>query len=133
MESGGAATGQSALERELIGVLEPSPSRQAMSNAGERNSKWGENFGEVVCCGFPFHIGTECEDYFGRTVFFDSTKKRFDAELLGTDVVEWREASAQGVVKPAKNAAAFEREDIGRLFDHAEFLVLPSGLGADAA
>ena len=104
-----------------------------MGDAGEGNSKWGENFGEVVRRGFPFHIGTECEDYFGRTAFFDSTKKRFDAELLGTDVVERREASAQSVVKPAKNAAAFKRENVGRLLHNAEFLALPSGLGADAA
>jgi hypothetical protein len=66
-------------------------------------------------------------------VFFYSSEERFDAELLGTDVVEWREASTQRVVKPAKNAAAFERKDIGRLFDHAEFLALPCGLRADAA
>ena len=104
-----------------------------MGDAGEGNSKWGENFGEVVRRGFPFHIGTECEDYFGRTAFFDSTKKRFDAELLGTDVVERREASAQGVVKAAKNAAAFEREDVGRLLHNAEFLALARGLRADAA
>jgi hypothetical protein len=103
-----------------------------MGDAGEGNSKWGDDFGQVVRRGLSFHIGAECEDYLGRAVFFDSAEKRFDAELVGTDVVEWREASAQGVVKASKNSAAFERENIGRLLHDAEFLVLPSGLGADA-
>ena len=109
MESGGAAAGQSALKRELVGVLESAPSRQAMRDAGEGNSKRSENFGEVVCRRLAFDIGTECENHLGRAVFFYSSEKRLDAELLRTDVVEWRESSTQRMVKPAKNAAALER------------------------
>ena len=131
-ESGGAATGQCALESELVGVLESAARGEAVGDAGEGNSKWGDDFGQVVRRRLSFHIGAECEDYLGRAVFFDSAEKRFDAELVGTDVVEWREASAQGMVKAAENSAAFERENVGRLLHDAQFLALSRRLGADA-
>ena len=104
-----------------------------MRDAGEGNAKRREDFGEVVRRRLAFDIGAERENHLGRAIFFDPPEKRIDAELLGTDVVERREASTQRVVKPAKNAAAFERENIGRLLDDAEFFALPRGLRADAA
>jgi hypothetical protein len=116
----------------LVGVFESPASGETVGDAGEGNSKRGDDFGQVVRRRLSFDIGAECEDHLGRAVFFDSAEKRFDAELVGADVVEWREASAQGVVKPSKNSAAFERENVGRLLHDAEFLVLPSGLGANA-
>jgi hypothetical protein len=104
-----------------------------MGDAGEGNSKRGDDFGQVVRRGLPFDIGTECKDHFGRAVFFNSAEKRFDAELVGADVVEWGKASAQGVVKAAENSAAFERENVGCLLHDAELLALANWLGADAA
>jgi curli biogenesis system outer membrane secretion channel CsgG len=37
------------------------------------------------------------------------------------------------VVKPSKNSAAFERENVGGLLHDAELLALANRLGADAA
>jgi hypothetical protein len=48
-------------------------------------------------------------------------------------VVEGSEASAEGVVKTAKGAAALEREDVGGLFHDAELASLSVGVAADLA
>lgn len=114
-------------------MLKPAASRQAVCDAGYGNALRSENLGEVVRCRLAFHIGAECQNDFRGAVFFDPMKKRINAELFGADVVERRESSTQRVVKSTKNTAAFERENIGCLFDYAEFFSLPSGLRADAA
>ena len=56
-----------------------------------------------------------------------------DAELVGADVLERGDAAAERVVKAAKGAGAFQRQDVGRLLDDAEERRVAVGVGADFA
>ena len=133
MVSGGTSPIQGPLECKLIGVLKSAAGWKTVRYAGKGNSRRHKKFCQIIGGRFPFNIGAEGEDHFGGPVFFNPAEKRLNAELLGAYVIERSESTTQGVVKPAKNAAAFQRENVGCLLNHAEFLALSRGLQANPA
>jgi len=53
--------------------------------------------------------------------------------LIRTDVIEGSETSAEGVVKAVKRARAFERKNVGGVFDDADLFAPPLVNFADFA
>jgi hypothetical protein len=112
----------------LIGVLKPSPGREAVGDTGGANAKRGENFDKVVGGGLAFDVGAEGEDNLGGRFQANALDEAGDTKLIGTDVVQRSEAATQGVVEASENATALERKDIGGLLDNADFASLSGGL-----
>ena len=117
-------TGEGALERKLVRMLQSAASGQAMSDAGRADVQGREDFRKVVRRCLAFHIGAQCEDDFRRVFFADSLEQRGNSQLSGADVLEWRKPSAKRVVEALKDPAALERKDVGGLFDDANFFPL---------
>lgn len=130
---GGAATGEGALESELVGVFESAAGWEAVGDAGDWNSERLEDLDEVVRGGLAFDIGTEGEDEFGGVLRADALDEGGDAELGGADVVEGGEAAAKGVVEAAEGPATLEGQNVGGLLNDAEFSALAIRVAADAA
>jgi len=111
--SGWTATGEGALECELICMLQPPSGWEAMGDAGRSDVQGREDFREVVRCGLAFHIGAQCKDDFGGFLDAESFKKWFDAQLRRADMVKWSEASAEGVVQTLKHSTSLQWQDVG--------------------
>lgn len=79
---------QRLVERELIGVIEATTSREALGEAGDGDAGGAQKIGDVAGGGFAFDIGTEGEDDFLGIEGFDAFDERFEAQILGCDVVE---------------------------------------------
>lgn len=114
-------------------MLESAARGKTMSYAADAHAKWRENFDEVVCGGLAFHIGTEGEDNLDGIFERNAICELLDPELIRTDVIEGSEASAEGVVKAVKRARAFERKNVGGVFDDADLFAPPLVNFADFA
>ena len=112
----------------MVGVLESPAGGKAMGDPCDGDAEGSEDIGEVVSGGLAFDIGAERKDDFTGVFLADALDKRIDAELGGADMIERSEASAEGMVKAAKDSAALEWKDVGGLFDDAEFASLAIGV-----
>ena len=111
---------QRLVERELIGMVEAAAGGEALGEAGDGNAGGAQEIGDVAGGGLAFDIGSEGEDDFLGVEGFDAFDERFEAEVLGGDVVERGQFAAEHVVEAVEGAAAFEAEHVGGLFDDAD-------------
>ena len=128
---GWAASGEGALEGELVGVLKPAAGRETMSNAGGANSERGEDFDEIVCGGLAFNVGTQSQDDLGGRFQANPLDEADDTKLIGTHMVEGSEAATQGVIQTGEYSTALKGKDVGGLLDDADFAPLSRGLLAN--
>ena len=117
----------------MVGVLKPSASRETVSDTGGPNAERSEDFDKVVRGGLAFDVGAEGQDNLGGRLVTNALDKADDTKFIGADMVQRSEATTQGVVEAGENTTAFERKDIGRLLDDADFASLSGRLLANLA
>ena len=84
----GPAMSEGPVEGDLIGLLDTASSRQSLGDTGDKNSGWGEHFGQVMGRRLPFDIGPKGENHLGGTLLPDTFHQFGDAKLLRADPVE---------------------------------------------
>jgi hypothetical protein len=117
---GPGASGEGAVEGELVGVFEAASCGEALSQSRDRDWFSAEHIDDVSTGGFSFDVGAEGkDDLLGRAVP-DTFEERFNPEGIRTHVIQGGDPAAQTMVKAPECAGTFQGKDVGGLFDHAE-------------
>src|SRR5690606_5851840 len=90
-----AAAGKGALESQRVSVFQSTAGRKSVGDAGDSHSERREHFGDKMRGRLTFHIGTKGQDDLAGRVGLHAGDEFANAELIGADVVERRQASAQ--------------------------------------
>ena len=104
---------------------------EAMGQLGNADRKGFEPFGDVMGGGLAFEGGVHGEHDLVDAALGDAADEAVDAEVLGADPLERRQAPAEHVVTAGEEARAVERPEVGDLLDHAQHLIVAAGVLAD--
>ena len=103
-----------------VDEFEAGTGSDAGGKAGDLHAESGKFLGQIESGGFAAGIGSETEDDFGHLVLLGPLEESGKFQLFGTDSVQRGKKSAKDMILAFKGAGAFEIQDIGRVFDHAE-------------
>ena len=82
------------LQRQFVGRFQTRARRQTARDTRERYGFVFQKINKIVRGRFAFDIDRECENNFGEFFFFDSFQQLFNPQILRTDVIQRRNASA---------------------------------------
>jgi hypothetical protein len=80
-----------------------------LREAGHGDWQGVQEIREIVGSRLSLYVGAQREDDLGGCFGFDAFDEGVDAEVFRADVVERRDATAQGVIEAAESACSFER------------------------
>src|SRR5439155_24967484 len=120
-------------QRHLVGVLEVAADREAAGDAGDPRREGLEQLAEVDGRGLALHARVGREDDLLDRLALEPAQELADLEVLGPDAVQRRERPQEHMVAAAKLPRAIEREEVVRLFDHAQEAAVAPGVATDAA
>ena len=103
-----------------VDEFEAGTGSDAGGKSGDLHAESGKFLGQIESGGFAAGIGSEPEDDFGHLVLFGPLEESGKFQLLRANPVQRRKKSAEDVISALKSSGAFEIQDIGRVFDHAE-------------
>jgi hypothetical protein len=126
-------SGKRGREGELVSGFETAAGGNAARNASERDRFVFQEIDQIVCGRFAFDIGGEGENDFRQRFLLDSIEQFLDPQIFRADVIERRDASAQGMIAAAEGARFLKRQNIGRLLDDAEKIGRTGSVGANVA
>lgn len=124
---------QRTVERDLIGLLDPSPGRKPLGDTSHRNTRRGNHLGKIVRGGLSLYVSAQGKDHFLRTFLTESLKKFSDAQMLRPNPVERRELTPEGMVAAAENPGALQRKDVGCRLHNTEFPSFSGRVTAEGA
>jgi len=116
-----SAISEGTVERDLIGLLDPSAGRKPLCDPGHMDTGGSQHLGQIVGGRLPLDIGSQGEDHFGGTLLSDALDQLRDAKFFGTDAVQRRELPSQGVIATPEDPSTLKRQDIGGGFHNAKF------------
>ena len=106
-------------------MVEPAACGQTLGQSADRHrgragGAMSEHVAEVMGGGLALDVRADGEDDFAHGTGGEATFELADPEVFRMDVIEWRQPSTEHVVEPVVGAGAFEGDDVGWLFDHAD-------------
>src|SRR5436190_22984478 len=100
---------QGAAEGQFVGLIQAASGGQSLGEASDGDGQAAEETGQVVGGCFTFHVGAQGEDDFRGRFGLDALEQGIDAQVLGSDMIERRDASAERVVEAAESSGALQR------------------------
>ena len=131
----GVLTGRRAQglgERAFVEIVELAADRQAVGELGEADREALEPLGEIMGGGLALERRVHRQHDLVDAAGGDPGDQPVDAEILGPDAFERREAAAEDVEAAREQARAIERPEVRHLLDHAEQARVAARIGADA-
>ena len=83
--------------------------------------------------GLAIDSGIQCQDNLGHPVLGDPLYQRWNAQLIGADLIQRRERSPKHMITPLKRARAFHGPKVGHILDNAKLARNTGRIGADGA
>ena len=120
-------------QRQRVCMAEAGAGRQPLGGAGNLAVQAFEQVVQVGCRGFPFHIGSGCQNDFTARLAGDAFHQGVDIEVFRFHIIQRGELASQAVVQPAVGAAAFNGNDVRSLFHHADERAVPLFIPAGGA
>ena len=122
-----------SFERYPVRIFEVAAHWDAIGDAGHFERAIPEELQEIVGGGFAFAARIGCDDYFPDIFGIEASEKLPDADLFGTDSVEWREDPLKHVVASLEGAGLLDSQKISGAFHDADFAGVSRRVGANAA
>ena len=124
--------GERPAEGHLVGVLQVAPDRQAAGEPRDPRPA-AQAVGQIGGGRLAGHGRVGRQEHLGHTAGLDSRDELGDPQVLGVDAVDRRERPAEDVVEAAVLVRPFQRDQVGRILDHADQRPVAAGVGADRA
>ena len=117
---------QGAMERDLVSLLNPSPSREALGNPGNMDSCRGKKLGEIMRGGLPLDISPQSQNNFGGALGTNALDQLGNTELIGANSIQRGEFSSKCMITAPEHPRPFQGQNVGGRLHNAE---LATGAG----
>src|SRR5882672_9296010 len=121
---------QRAAESEFVGKFQTAAGGQAVGDTGDFHFLRGQSFGQVKTGRVALDVGAKREDDFPNRFLLEALLEFANAEILGFNSVDRRNAPAQDMKFAAVISRFFDADDIDRPFDQTNDGIAP-GIGAN--
>jgi len=116
-------------EGDFVGVLDVAADGNSGGNPRDPDAGRLEQLREVGRGGFALDSGVGGDNQFIHASRFDPPGETGDAQLVGTDTVQWRKRPVQNVVHAVVVAGLLDGRDVRRLFHYADQPLIPIRIG----
>lgn len=116
---------QSLVKRELVRMIQRPACRQTLGQSADGDARRTQKVSDIASRSLAFDIGAKSKNDLFCFEGFHAFNKGLKTQILGRDVVERRQFTAENMVKTIKCTAALKAKDISGLLYHTNEARVP--------